>query len=570
MANLVGNVNRLSGAMLSTQANCHPAVFSYERNMLPTAGSLLVTPITDPVPAITTRKDSGLVPRAVQASQALAYSDDYYHRVRFVPKSPQSLGFVSSDVAADFHVWYAYLYPGTLTNITEGNAEGLVLGGGVGAGSDFQTLEYALYSLDAAPDGPPDINAHYYFEVDSVIASLNILGSRIAAMLYAPRWTSAVTETLKFLSKALIDSDGGAQTFDVTHTPRRAFSYKSFLLGAQSTLFENRTWGAHQRPSAFPIGSDMTYLQGDLPLGSLTMTLSGVSDRNFYAGGNLFMGDPSANELLEIGTIAGDVITLARPTTVAWPNRSIATPACVGKLSNSTKLSRLTPRHQELDVSFAINPDGADANLPTVAAGLTFEGFEVYAKEPTWDLKGLPHSIVSNTVTEDLGMGRVTYDTVRPHADLTKSYDWLLIGRQDITDFRAFLGRTKGVSNPVIIPTWAHDFTLTTAIANLDGGITVANDSDFIKLVGVTTGRSVVVVHSRTYGMLPFRISSTQDNGDGTITLFFTTQFQNDISIGDVILCCFAPISLMSNTVTFSWLSPDVAIASASFTSVNL
>ena len=557
---------------LSTQANLRPGQFSRDRNLFPVSGSVTITPLTD---LMVSHSKGPVLPKQQLKYVAVgkpgeAYSDDFYHRVRYLPKSPQSVGFVSSDITADFTVWYAYVYPGTLTSLTAANDEGLTVGGGIGTGGGYLALEFAAYSLGVSPDGPPDINATYYFDVLGVTSLLNILGTRITALCTMPRWTSPVTETIKFLSKAVINSDGSAQTFDVTAQPRRAINFQALLLGNQSTLYENLTWLSHPRPSAFPVGSDMTYLQGDLPAESLTLTLDGVADRNFFEGGNFFLGDPSRNELVEIDTIAGDVITLARPTTVTWPNRSWATPAAIGLMTPSTKMSRLTPKHQEVNIGFSVNPEGADANLPVAAAGLVFEGFEVYVKEPSWDLKGLQHGIASQTSVIDQGTGRIIYDPVRPHGDLTKSYDWLLIGRQEITDFRAFLGRTKGVSNPVMIPTWAHDFTVTTDIAALDGGITVSNNSQFLELVGVTPGRDTVVVHSRTHGFLPFRISSTQDNNDGTITLFFTTQFQNDVPVADVQMCCFAPISLMSNSTKFTWLSPDVAAASASFTSVNV
>ena len=83
MATLKGSSVRLAGLSLSTQANIRAGEFSRTRDLIPTSGSVKVSPITDPTPKHPAKADFTTARSQLSGvRQSRAYSDDNHRNTQ--------------------------------------------------------------------------------------------------------------------------------------------------------------------------------------------------------------------------------------------------------------------------------------------------------------------------------------------------------------------------------------------------------------------------------------------------------------------------------------------------------
>jgi hypothetical protein len=507
-----------------------------------------------------------MTPGCHSGPTAPSYADDFYHRLHFLPTNQIELGVVLADLDSIVQVWSAFLTNVTLDGITSVGDDGLTLVG-PGPASPYEALELTQYTLQVAFDGPITISAAYTFEAGSKFSALTISGTRSVAAPFLPNWKTAVTERFKFSSITTRSYDGTAQTSQISEAPRRAMSFTTLSLSGASRAFDNLLWKAHPFSPVVPICTDPTELVGQHLSGDTVLTVLDASTRNFNAGGFAMLVSGETYEVVTIASVSGNMLTLSIGLQSNWHPYAEIYPAAPVKLSGSTRSSRYTSQHQSARISYDLLPGDSDPNLPVAAAPNTFKGYEAYLKEPDWK-DDISHSMVSNSAVMDAGFGKKGYKVSRTNADPILTFTWGLLSRQAIEDFRAFMQRCGGSSNPVFMPAWAHDLTIITPLANTGSTFDVADDSYYSTLVGAASGRNTLLIRTSTLGDFMVKVDAVVDNLDGTLTLTVDTPFAEDVSVAEIKLCSFMPLCLMGNSVEFKWISPTVAMATASFTGI--
>lgn len=387
---------------------------------------------------------------------------------------------------------------------------------------------------------------------------------------FRPNWATPVNEILEWKTDVLRARDGTEQRRDLRKLPRRGFEFSILVKGDLSSALETVLFGWQNRYFALPVWTDRGRLVADAATLDTTLYLD-TDTLGFQPGGYaIVFYSESFYDVVNITAVYGDRITLVEGIETDWPAGTLVMPLIVGHLNVSVPTSRLTGSVVQAAVSLAGSGDTAWPNVPESSPGTLYDGIEVITDKPNWR-NAINNEFTFAFDTVDAGVGPLAYYETEAVARVVRPFQWFLKSRQQIVEFRKLMGRLRGQSKTVWMPSWHDDFVVA-ASNHANQATLIVKGTWFHSFVGVDTSRDRLAIRLPNGTTVYRRITLTSPNYSNdttTITLdstLGTTVAPNDNSRVQLLLRC----RLATDKIVIPWATDAISEPQTTFTTVKL
>lgn len=502
-------------------------------------------------------------PRALAGYKCTSYLDDFYYRIHVVPASID-VGFLLGEDVRNVTVWNAHFTVKTYSAFSATGSEGIGVTPPVSPPYNFSALQEQVFLFNVTVEGPPQISAVYTWVIGGETVQLRIVGERTVPFSFEPDWADAVTETLAWRTDVIEARDGSEQRIALRSKPRRSFEYRFQAVGRDWFRLQNTLWGWHRYSFALPLWTDKSNLTADAGEGALALFLDTTS-RGFTAGGQAIVtAGPGDYEVVAISAVTSSTVSLVRPLRRAWAALTTVYPVAIGHLPGNVPVAKLTDNVAQGALTMNLDPVRTDPRLPTAAAAVTHNGYEVVLQEPNW-VGELDNSSEQDFGILDNDIGPRSYQVTQTFARTVRGYRWLLGSRTEIDTFRALLKRLNGRQKAVYIPTFAADMVLLENL--LSGGTSMRVDSPKLaSFIGVKRAYQRVMIEMTNGTRYYHSIINVSEDLDGSQIVGLSPSAATLIVPANVRRICFMPLfRLDSDEVVLTWQTDSVATVEASF-----
>lgn len=391
------------------------------------------------------------------------FGRDFYDRIHF-SSIAVSLGNLVGSQERTLTIWNAYRRARVLYSLNLIDGEGITLSGQADPPLAFAPLQERTYTLSVSTNGPPVINATIEFQFDGgETVSVSVTGTRITAWTWPPDWQAGMIERLLWRTDVLQAYRGEEQRRALRLGPRQEIEFTVAPHGAERRHLEAALWNWGARIWAVPLWYDGQDLAATLPVGSTSIPLD-PDLRDFQPGTlALLLGDSSRSyEVVEVASLTGSSIELARPTESAWPAGTRVYPARPARIDGNASLPRFTGTAASARLRFEM----ADpATWAADAGAATHRGFPVLELRPNWVEE--PDMVMERKVTViDANTGPVVVDDEAQMPLTTQRLRWLFDGRAEIDAWRKRLFAMRGRHASMWVPTWSEDLVPVATLAS--------------------------------------------------------------------------------------------------------
>lgn len=403
------------------------------------------------------------------------------------------------------------------------------------------------------------------------IVNYSMYGKTARVFPFAPNWASPVNETLEWKTDVLRAYNGDEQRRQLRQLPRREFEYDIMVHGEQAAILESYLWAWQHKDFALPVWTDMVELTSDIASGALSCSVGNTSLLGFaqdhYA---VIFGGPLDCEVVKLSSVSQNGLTFVTPTAYGWPAGTKVYPLMLGHLGTSVKTVRHTSSVMTLGgIRFQVNAGESFLNVPSIAAPLVYDGYEIFTTSPNWE-NTISNDFERDFETVDSGVGVVGYLPRNTKPRIVKPFSWLLKSRDQIHAFRGFAGRRMGQLKTCWMPSWNDDFILAADNSTDQTKLTVKGIW-FADLVGVDLSRDRLMVTMPDGSLLFRRITAATPNyGSGVTVLQLDSTIGSTVGVGDnVRLRILSRCRLATDKIVIPWRSTSVATPQTSFTTVK-
>jgi hypothetical protein len=433
----------------------------------------------------------GVLPQAVlPGARDRTFRDDWYHRIHVLPAAID-FGHLVSAVSRPVEVWNAFFAPVRLTAIDGAGADGLALTGQPAPPRILDALTSRVYTVAASTQGSPVLSATYLFRFSNgAHAKLTVTGRRLGVFGLAPNWAGGISERLEWLTDVLEAHDGTEQRIRLRRVPRRSFEFQLDLAGHDVRVLDTllHAWAA--RVLAVPVWTDRTVLAAPLSAGATALRVSDAANADYRAGGLVaFWSDNRQHEVGEIGSLAGNALTLKQPLARGWPAGTRVFPACFARLDGDVGVAHPTDALASARVRFEVEETSP---LPAIDAPTAYRGYRVLEWRPN-RIEDLTDTWRRKLALLDTRTGPVTLDDLSGQPVVGKRLRFTFRERATIQAFRAWLHARQGRAVPFWLSSGQSDLEVTRPIHAADQHLTVQNIGYARYLASPTIRRDVAI-----------------------------------------------------------------------------
>lgn len=461
---------------------------------------------------------------------------DYYFRVYVLPSSINA-GNVVSNQERDITFWNAWPYDDVgieAAGVVGDAGTVMTLPPGVSLPHTAPALQELTFKLTITLAGPPTISAGFTLTVDGQDYVVPISGRRVILFHFRPQWRSYIDETLTFRSWVIEAEDGTEQTGETCGTDaRRTFEYRTVAKNAlEAQRMENMLFAWQNRFFGFPIWTERKRLLADVLPGDTEMDFDKFGFT--VAAGSLvavFKENSDIYEVREVEALTAGGVSLTTPFVNAWAEGDEVFPVAIGYMDEDVSVSRETTTVGVVPVTFNCEPLSTPSNIPDRDAVSTYSGFELLIDKINWR-GALPTGFRGDRKVLDYGTGRVTMHSRTGWAKAHRVHNWQLLSAAEVDEFRAFLGRRRGLAVPVWMTSGMHDFTVAATSLSSQNHIVVAAN-EYLDLVNAHPARRHICIQFNDGTHLARRIESVAQDGSN-VRLFIGAALGRDISPANV------------------------------------
>jgi hypothetical protein len=405
-------------------------------------------PLTDNLPI-------SEMPTSLNGGRNPGFVDDYYDRIHFSTLRID-LGNVIGEQQRTVTVWNAYRSPQELTGLTLDNAEGIEIAAPGDAASPpftFRALQQVVYSIAVSTTGPASIDASISWDFDGHVVAVEIAGSRVIAWTWPPDWSERMLERLEWLTNVLRAYRGEEQARSLRTLPRQKLEFTATAEGDARRHMEAVLWNWGARVFAVPLWYDGLELAAPLAIGATSIPID-PELRDFRANTlALLLGENSRSfEVIEVASVTGSSIELARPTLQAWPVGTMVYPARAARIDGEAGLPRFTGEVSTARLRFEmVEPAEWAAD-----AGTLYRGYPVLEDRPDWS-QDLDLSMDRKLAMLDASTGPVAVEDEAQMPFTLQRMRWLLRDRAEIDAYRKRAFALRGKKGRIWVPTWSQD-----------------------------------------------------------------------------------------------------------------
>lgn len=492
-----------------------------------------------------------------------SFFNDFYFRIYYQPTSI-NLGNVLGTQQRIVALWNAWPYDAKSLSSAEvvGDSGTTVeFPPGVTIPHTFRPLQELEFRVVSQMQGPPNIDAAFEFTVSGVDYRIRITGRRIVLFPFEPNWRTPVDETITFNSWVITSGDGTEQTGSGSgNNARRSFEYSTVLKNEKDVqLFENLAFAWQSRFFGVPVWPEERLLVSEAIAGATALAFDTTGFTVEEGSLVVLWRDKRDTEIKEVSSVTAAGIVVSTPLDSDWGAGDKVYPLAVAILPTELGGTYETSAVGRVPLVFECEPLSTFGNTNAPPPAATYKGDELYLGPLNWQ-SGLRFAFQSDRKKIDFGTAKFSAATTRGYSRMSRSHNWTMFSREEVTALREFLGRRQGVARPVWMPSGKPDFTLIEpVIASMSTLVVEPNDYEI--LVAQNSARRHVFIRLADDSYLCRKIQSSSLKSNG-LELVLDQSHGVDLTPDNVrIISMLDWCRLESPAVTVRHLAKDRAIA---------
>lgn len=413
-------------------------------------------------------------PTTTPGHVATGANREFYYRILVEP-ADTDLGNVTTDAVVPIKVWNGFFSSRVVNDVTYPSDQGIDFSEPYPTPYTIGSLIQVTYTATVRQAGPPRFIVTTTFSVSGADYTSVIRGNRSNMLGFVPEWRDSVVEKLQWKTDILVARDGSEQRVAVRGTPRQAYEYAVQTSGPDTARLRHTLANWLNRPFVFPVWTEETLLTANATIGQFTFSCD-TTRRSFYIGGYVALyTDPHKAEIGVIASFTSNSITLVNALTNNWTaNLTTVVPAATARLPAQIPVEYITDSVARANLEVQLLPGQSVPYLPS-STPATYNGTEIYTRKPNWrDTRTL--DVIFNLNTVDYGYGRLGYAVTDTLAKPVQTYNYMVSGRDEIDDLRAFIARRRGRQAVCYLPSFNSDFTLAAPVTPSASSISVTDN----------------------------------------------------------------------------------------------
>lgn len=499
-------------------------------------------------------------PVALDGVQTPMYGEDFFQNFRFGMPTLE-VGFVLSEITYEVTLCNRQGVPATLLSVDDVAGVGITFG--MDPGTILDRYEQITVPVTLSPDGPGAIDATFTltFSVGDPVV-LRVRGFRATPWTITPQWSDGYRTAYAYKTESFVTRTGKEQRRALRHNPRFSSEFSVMLSGGNLSKFEMLMANRQNKPIAMPDFSTFAFLSSNATVGDTTIQVPSVSW--LRSGISIYVSDGRSYELYAVDSVSGSSVDIRPSLANSFPEGSKVYLAYQGYIASGFQADLETDSTAVAKIRFEALPETTMPINPP-AAGLTWNGREVFLKRPNWSTR--PQVTFDYPVDKvDFDRGKSAYYRLVQFSQRTVQATFLGRTSAEVAEFKAFFDRMRGARGEFYAPTWKPDLVMATAAVAGSFSLIVKDLDAYNLMKGDTVYRNIAVV--RNNDILYRRVSDMTINGANTsLTL---TDSLPSITPDDVLMICWMPAwTLASDILTISWVTDSVATISLAMRTVE-
>ena len=442
--------------------------------------------------------------------------DDYYNRVVAIPSTleVQNPGIGQPQ---PYSIWNAYLSSNIVTSRADTDTTGLTNTATVG--QSFRALQLRPFSVTVGPTAPVQVGATYRFNFTVGVMTFRFIASLAVALDIAPEMPSE--QILEYQTDLFRARDGTEQRMAVRgNAPRQTYSYDLILTSdAQRRQLRLDQFTNNLAPLVLPIWHEPFPISAAVSAGGTVLTAD-LAFSDVLIGENVFIETPNG-ELSELGVVSAQTaseMTLRNGLINPYPAGSAIYPTVIIQPDD-----RGTVRY------FAVNASRRavrGVQRGTRALGGAGATIAMHESLPVLESNPLANELVTETFSRtaeaiDFGGVRQLYSGAT-FSNMARQLEFQVGTRADLQYWKLFLDTIYGRREPFLFATYQPDVIPFSHTAGTNQ-ITIRNTPNLNNYLA-SAGHNDLRLELTPGNRVEYRrVTDSQDNDDGTLTLVLNT-----------------------------------------------
>lgn len=271
-----------------------------------------------------------------------------------------------------------------------------------------------------------------------------------------PNWATPVNEVLAWLTDVQVSRNGTQQKRQLRLRPRRTFNFNVLANDGDRRLVDSIAFDQGVRQVYLPIYPDGQRLLSALPAGSTNVPCA-TDGFDFVAGGRAVLWSSATTwELLSVGTVGADALTLTSATATDWPAHTRLFPVRTAVLNDPVQFKAYTDTLAAAQVSLLLDEP---SEWPAVLPSTLYRGVPVLETRPDEsDAATVQYNRQIDSI--DTSTGPIVYFDFVGLGLRAQPHNWNLYGRAAHGSFRSLLYGLAGRAGQLWVPSWRADLQL--------------------------------------------------------------------------------------------------------------
>lgn len=489
-----------------------------------------------------------------------SWFDDFYFRIHFNP-TEIIFGNVTTAGLKTLSVWNAFLVSKSVTDFSVPSGEGVAIVSPPTLPFNLGATKEMVFTFSVDPNFSRLVSTNLTAVISGLTRLIKITATIVNLLLPRPNWKDPVTESLEWLTYIKRFDDGTDQAASLRgNRARRALEYNFTVFSEEAMKFENLLFGWQNKVFAAPYWQYEQPITAPAESGDTEIFLS-TDYLGITADSSVLLNNRSSTEFVNVLSVESNKITLVDPIKNDLPMTASVIPVILSRIDGGVPMSRTTQSLVNGSVRFICEDQTGYPFLPSQSPAVTQDGYEVYLMKPEWT-NPLNFTRNFNYTVADGKTGIAKFFTKEKAQSSTRSFRWVIYGRDNIWQFRAFLARRKGMAVPVYLPSWSQDFPLINPIGPSDT-VMLIKDVGYGRYVADNPNKNYLLFRMESGSNIIRPIASVVDVLNGTEINFTTALGESNV----VDIHSLGLYRLASDTVDLAWQTNSLCIVEADFAS---
>ncbi|AFV81278.1 tail assembly protein [Vibrio phage vB_VpaS_MAR10] len=493
-------------------------------------------------------------PTGRKAYSHLGFWEDFKNTL-FIQPQEIDLGAILTASTHSIKVWSSYETTLTAPSVTATGTTGLEISGTTSNVKLYPYGGFQDYTVSVTMGVVGVLDAKYKWEFPSIpdaLKTLSITGTRV--IIYDAPPQKRVQEKLSWKTQVIKTINTDEQRLRLRERPEYSVTYKALLRIEDSTAYEAMMFGLGSGALAVPLWHESVRHNGTIPAGAKSINIP-TNLSNFAQGQRVVLwAGMDSYETVELASVGSGTMSFKAATLRAWES-PLVIPLYYGNVDKSSY-----GKYRVSAVASTVQYTMVDTlDIGTRQPYPTYEGLAILTDTLFTFSKNAPTDIHHDTHELKLGFKPPTNVAKFKYPSVTKDWDVVLYGQEDVLNFKKWLNLLGGQQKPFWYRTGRKEI--------LPFGTSLTTGKDLkIKDVGyaeyyagVATRKWIAVQRKSDMSWQYFSVtkatkgeSSPGDSKFEILTLDRNLPYEIDPSAVEMI-CLLIPVRLASDEVVIDW-----------------